>query len=118
LLNLTFEKRSDLDLVTASQYGAASKMGAVLVTYRGIIASIFEASREYYELGNMTLRSLLDSVANRHGYDLRKLVKDNPMYFVVVDGKLVDLDKDPEMELPDACRVDIMTGVAGGERQV
>jgi hypothetical protein len=93
-------------------------MGTVLVTYRGIIASVFEASSECYELSNMTLRSLLDSIGNRHGYDLRKLVKENPMQFVVVDGKLVDLDKEPDMKLLEGPRVDVMAGVAGGGKWV
>ena len=92
-------------------------MGRVIVRYQGIIASIVEASREYYDLSDLTLRSLLNSMSTRHGYDFRKLIKENPTYFVLVDERLIDLDRDADMKLSDESRVDLMMAVAGGEPQ-
>ena len=90
-------------------------MGTTIVTYQGIISSILETSRDCYELENPTLGSLLDSMSARHGYEFRKLIKDIPTCHVAVDGKPVDVNRDADIKLPDACQVDVgmalMTGV-------
>jgi len=94
--------------------GEMGKVGRIVMRYKGIIASILEASAEFYELSDPTLGSLLNSVTSRHGYDLKKLVEDNPGYVVIVNGKNVDLGGDVDMELAEGSQVDILTMIAGG----
>lgn len=89
-------------------------MSRLVVRYRGIISVILEASAEFYELNNPTLQSLLNSVSSRHGYDLKKLVEDNPGYIVTVNGKDVDLGRDVDMDLADGSQVDVVAIIAGG----
>ena len=89
-------------------------MGIAIVTYQGIISSMLETSRDCYELENSTLGSLLDSMSARHGYEFKKLIKDIPMCHVAVDGKPVDVDRDADMKLPDACQVDVRMALMSG----
>lgn len=90
------------------------KTGTLIVTYRGILASIVEASKESYKLNDATLRSLLDIMGERHGYDFQRFLEDNPTYLVLVDGKTVDVDKDANMKLGECSRVDFVMTVSGG----
>lgn len=89
-------------------------MRKIVVRYRGIIASILEASAEYYELSNPTLGSLVESVSSRHGYDLKMLIEDNPTYIILVNGRQVDLTKDIGLELAAGSEVNILAAIAGG----
>lgn len=89
-------------------------MGTIIVTYQGVISSMLETSRDCYELENPNLGSLLDSMSTRHGYELRRLIKDIPMCHVAVDGKPVDLDVDADLKLPDACQVDVRMPLMSG----
>ncbi|HYW00180.1 MAG TPA: MoaD/ThiS family protein [Candidatus Acidoferrum sp.] len=89
-------------------------MSKILMRYKGIIASILETSTEIYELSDPTLNSLLNSVNIKHGYDLKKLVEDNPSYIVLINGKNIDLSKHTNTQLADGTQLEVIATIAGG----